>query len=106
MVIQDARMEQAYIGFYQVDSQGIMQAIRPDALIKPTELCVWQLEGYTLVGDLADSVSRRFSYKRKIMGIFPDSTSILAFKTKKNTDLVDIQPAYLYAEDNWRKKSH
>ena len=40
LVIQDARMNEVYLGQYQVGDRGVMQAIEPDSLTKPEEAVV------------------------------------------------------------------
>ncbi|MBU0744228.1 MAG: tRNA (adenosine(37)-N6)-threonylcarbamoyltransferase complex dimerization subunit type 1 TsaB [Gammaproteobacteria bacterium] len=37
LVVQDARMQEVYWGKYQANNDGIMQAIKPDRIIKPDE---------------------------------------------------------------------
>ena len=50
LVVQDARMEEVYCGEYHVDNKEIMQEIRPDRLIKPSEVAKICMDGFVGVG--------------------------------------------------------
>lgn len=63
VVAQDAIMKEIYWGEYQVDDEGIMQAIKPELLIDPSKISEIPDQGFVAVGSGFEVYQDIFSKK-------------------------------------------
>src|SRR3972149_3379225 len=66
LVVQDARMEEVYCGEYHVDNKEIMQEIRPDRLIKTSEVAETGMGGLVGAGSRFEVCSRCLAGRRNL----------------------------------------
>jgi tRNA threonylcarbamoyladenosine biosynthesis protein TsaB len=113
IIIQDARMQQAYYGHYAVDKDGLMIAREPDQLLLGS-----QLESITinkscfLVSDMSISMPEIMSLKAKahqfIADYLPSAIDILSLSAARIlagdlTTADQALPIYLQSENTWKK---
>lgn len=112
LVLQDAHMDEIYVGQYQCDEQKIMQALTADQLIKPDALVEYPSE-CLLVGSawlkyqaaINQSVKNRLNVDTEC---HPQAKSMLKiakimFEGGKIVDAEKVIPIYLRTGSAWKK---
>jgi tRNA threonylcarbamoyladenosine biosynthesis protein TsaB len=98
IVIQDARIEQIYCGYYQLDSESLMQPIVADRICKLDEVDYSILQDAAVISNLSEEV------------FWPSAKDVLfigknLFDSGMRTKAFDALPMYLRSADAWRKIS-
>lgn len=100
VIIQDARIEQVYLGYYQVDSAGIMRAVNADSICKLTEINLSEFSQHSIiVSNMADLKGIEFN---------PAAIDVLflgkdLLQKGVATKAIDALPIYLRTENAWKK---
>ncbi len=112
MLIQDAKMQQAYCGYYTLNN-GMMEPIAPDQLCQYLDIKLPALdEAWWLSTNIEDpslkALSRAKCFHQVVTHYQPKAYDVLILAQKflilKSQDPSDLAlPVYLYPEESWKK---
>lgn len=102
IIVQDARINQAYYGEYRVDKEGIMQPVQPDR--------IYDVSSLPANTDISVVTNLEHLFERETINLIPQARDVLTLAEQclaKNVPgtLDQALPIYLRTETAW-KKSH
>lgn len=98
IVVQDARIEQVYCGYYQLNTENVMQPVVADSICKLDEVDYSLLQDAAVVSNLDKEI------------FWPSAKDVLdigqiSLNLGQHTKASDALPLYLRSADAWKKLS-
>lgn len=108
LVVVDARMDEYYVGEYQQNADGSLQALLADALLTPQQLAALDFSSQILLTDGSEFAEQANSWQLPSYSVTADARALLAlaqYETALEDSALNTQVNYLRDKSGWKNLS-